>query len=762
MNNTDGKRELGRAEIAPAEDVVAGRMGTWRVTHTAGPNGIAVGGGIRVGTDSDTDWGLPQFTDPAVAEYMTAEAPEGVDVGLRTRSVKSVEAIVGGRSLQEGETLTIVYGDRRGGGPGSRAQTFAEERRFFQVSVDVTGNGEWTPLEDSPCATVVGDAAVALVVTPPSMIEAGEEFRLIVKAEDRWGNPSASFRATVQLRGEGLAGGEVSIAFGENDNGVRHVDGLRFGEEGVRTIVCEAADAGLKGESNPIVVGQRVSGDLGKSPETGAADSGPAKSAHRLYWADPHGGQVVLNSKFGDFFRYARDVSGIQFVGFQRNADVISKEDWVVQQREERAFHEPGRFVPIPGYEWSGKSWHGGHHNVYFRRHGQPVRRNRPIERPDSVERETELHHIEDVYAAYRQADVIITAHVGGEHSNLDFHEPELEPGVEITSTHGTFEWMLRDALERGYKFGFLGGSDCYTGRPGDDRPGFQLRRYARAGLTGIFADGVTLPAFFEAMRARRTFATTGVRMVLRVEADGHLLGAEYATAELPTIDVSVIGAGPLESVELFRGLEKIHVWQPETEAAPNRVRILCSGSSRMTSYSGVVWDGVLRVRDGAITKAETVRFDSPRSHVVEQSAEMVRWHAWGCGYPMGLVVDLDGDERTRLEVSVGTQTITGPAFGRHGSQAPRRISFAPAEGGTLTVGLGELDLAGRELDLGVLERTLAVSAVRQPGPRAVEFRHVDRSPRPGVNPYWARVVQSDMNMGWSSPVYCDFVEPEE
>ena len=63
------------------------------------------------------------------------------------------------------------------------------------------------------------------------------------------------------------------------------------------------------------------------------------------------------------------------------------------------------------------------------------------------------------------------------QHSNLEFHEPELEPGVEITSTHGSFEWMLRDSIERGYKLGFLGGNDCYTGRPGDDRPGYQLRR---------------------------------------------------------------------------------------------------------------------------------------------------------------------------------------------------------------------------------------------------------------------------------------------
>ena len=120
--------------------------------------------------------------------------------------------------------------------------------------------------------------------------------------------------------------------------------------------------------------------------------------------------------------------------------------------------------------------------------------------------------------------------------------------------------------------------------------------------------------------------------MVLRVDADGRLMGAEYTTADSPTINVSVVGTAPLESVELFRGLEKIHSWQPETEEQPNRIRILWRGASRMTSYSGVVWDGTLNVSGGAIKHVETLRFDSPRSHFILQNAETLGWHAWGCG----------------------------------------------------------------------------------------------------------------------------------
>ena len=53
---------------------------------------------------------------PAAAEYMSAEAPDGVRVRLQTRSVKSIQATVTGRALQPGEELTVTYGDTSSGG----------------------------------------------------------------------------------------------------------------------------------------------------------------------------------------------------------------------------------------------------------------------------------------------------------------------------------------------------------------------------------------------------------------------------------------------------------------------------------------------------------------------------------------------------------------------------------------------------------------------------------------------------------------------
>lgn len=729
--------------IDPAGPVIAGMVGTWRLTCTSGGEGLAAGSVIRVGTDSDTDWGVPQFDDPAAAEYATVVSPEGVDLAIRTVGVKGFQLELGAGGLPAGQSIEVVLGDTSGGSPGSRAQTFRETSRVFHVTVDPGGTGAWTHVEGSPQVAIIGGDPVALVVVAPSEVPPGEPFRVLVKAEDRWGNASNVYRGTVSLDCEGIALDQQELTFDETDGGARWVEGATVLLPGVHTIIARDDEADLLGESNPVCVAEHV-------------------GEHRLYWADPHGGQLVDRDKFGGFFAHARDVAGIQFAGFQRNADVLDKQDLQVQQDEELRFHQPGEFIAIPGYEWSGKTWDGGHHNVYFRRHHQPIHRNAPAETPESVDVSTELHHVRDLYAHYRGQDVIITPHVGGEHSDLAHHDPTLEPAVEIVSSHGAFEWMRRDALARGYRLGFLGGSDSYTGRPGDDRPGHQIRRYSKAGLTGIYCRGITLEDFFEAMRARRVYATTGARIVAKVEADGHLMGSQFSTSETPEIAVAVAGTAALESVELFRDEECLASWGEAPAGDPGRVRVLWQGSSRQTSYSGVVWDGTVTVDGGRIDGTRTLRFDSPRSHVVEATETTVRFHAWGCGYPMGLELDVDGDDATRIEVAVGTQVITGPAYGGFGSSQPRRISLAPAERFRLNGRLGELGESSRRLDLGVRDRQVEIGLAPVHGSREATLVFRDEDPRPGLNPYWVRVVQVDQEMAWTSPVWVDWLSPLE
>src|SRR5688500_427912 len=111
---------LGHAAIEPADPVIAGSYGTWRLTYTAGSQLLAPGARLRIYTECDTDWALPQLLDPAASDYLTVHSPSESPVSVRIDNVKSLTLFLHGRGLQPGQSLTVTYGDTTAGGPGSR------------------------------------------------------------------------------------------------------------------------------------------------------------------------------------------------------------------------------------------------------------------------------------------------------------------------------------------------------------------------------------------------------------------------------------------------------------------------------------------------------------------------------------------------------------------------------------------------------------------------------------------------------------------
>ena len=73
----------------------------------------------------------------------------------------------------------------------------------------------------------------------------------------------------------------------------------------------------------------------------------------------------------------------------------------------------------------------------------------------------------------------------------------------------------VRDALERGYRLGFVGSGDSHDGHPGL----VHLASGGSGGLAGILAKARTREAVLEALRARRVYATNGPRIVLTASA---------------------------------------------------------------------------------------------------------------------------------------------------------------------------------------------------------------------------------------------------
>lgn len=729
---------LGEASIAPSRPVVAGSFGCWRITYRVGCQGIAVGGGIRVSTDSDTDWGNPQFHDPSGADYMTVTTSSR-KARLSFLSEHSggflshgLRVTVHGCPLKEGDEITIVYGDRGFGGPGSRAQTFAEERRYFLVHVDSAGDGRFAEVPNPPCLQIVGGSAVRLSAIAPSQVGVEEFFPLVVRALDGFGNPSYDYDGVIRLESSGnILNLPEEYVFSPEDHGVHRFDSLTASGPGLARITVSDKDNMIEGVSNPIL-------SLVQPDEI------------HLYWGDLHG-QVKLAEKIPEYLRFARDISALDFASHQRNDHEVSNSHWEKTQRAVKECNDPGRFVVFLGYEWSGQHPVGGDHNIYYLEDDQPLHRSGHEMVEDKSDAYTDLTHITDVYREFRGKKAFIIPHVGGRPANLAFHDPELEPVIEVHSTHGTFEWFFREALERGYNVGFVAGSDDYKLRLGGAYPGIGDRRFVRGGLTAVYARELTRQGVFEALMARQCYGTTGERIILKTFADGHMMGEEYTTSSPPEISVHVFGTNDLEKVELFRGLKEIHVFSPAPSSPSRRIKIVWSGASRREPYSGVMWDGELRIEDGNMASPEFMPLDRPDEGFRGITDRGFKWRTFTCGDEDGASFEVKGrDAEIHIQYS-----CTLMARDTVGGGSRLCASTIQQDRGAFRIRVNELGLTPEVFDIGPMERRISIRRLPEGvGLREASFQFVDDGFKPGVNPYWVRAVQSDGEMAWSSPIY--------
>ena len=742
MDRKEGERmALGEVRIAPLEPVVAGSYGCWRLTYQVGVEGMSVGGGIKVGTDSDSDWGDPQFHDPAGSDYMrvTVAGRAAVSTVLEGGYMRRILTVnVHEYPLVEGDEITIVYGDRTWGGPGSRAQTFAEERRYFRVYVDSSGDGCYAAMPRPPWLQVVGGSAACLSVRAPSQIGVGKSFSVVVRVMDGLGNPSYAYDGTVSLeKMDAVVPLPQAHVFNRDEHGVHRFDGLTVLNPGVYRIRGGDAHNGISGLSNPILCP-------------------PHPEAYTVYWGDLHG-QVKRADKISEYFRFARDISVLDFASHQRNDHEVSKGDWEMTQQVVKEYNKPGRFVVFLGYEWSGEPAVGGDHNIYYLDDDQPIRRSGHEMVDDKSDRATDLPHIQDVYQSFQGQRLLIVPHVGGRPANLSFHDPILEPVIEVHSTHGTFEWFLREALERGYKVGFIAGSDDYKLRLGGAYPGIEDRRFVRGGLTAVYARGLTRVDVFEALKSRRCYGTTGERMLLRVYADGHMMGEEYTTETPPKISVKVIGTTELETVEVFRGLQKVYEYPPPASSAKpsGRIKITWGGASRRSPYAGVMWDGDVRVEQGSISSLDLMPLDRGDEDFHDVTGAGFHWHTFTCGDEDGASFDVDG-EAAEIQVTCTSTPVVSAQVG-----TGRRICapMSQVDRVCFRLHVKELGLEPKVIKVGPVERRILVRRLAEGSGRMdVEFKFIDTGFEAGVNAYWIRVVQSDGEMAWSSPIYVNRV----
>ncbi len=727
MSEPFGRDNIGSASIEPRDPVIAGSFGTWTVRYVAGNFGMDDSGHLRITERQVGDWERPQFDRPAESGYTTACTNSGAILELawfetlNTRPFrKTLVVTVSGGGLHPGEWIEVTYGDTSGGGPGRRAQTFREPQSEFHVLADPFGANHFFPVAGQPWVPVLGDCATEFEVNSPASAVTARPHRLSIRARDKWGNTDEHFAGRVSLSASlPVDGLPETASFGPSDRGVIEIDELIPRQAGdlVFTAICEAP--AVVSTSNPI--------RCTKSPE-----------AWSLFWGDFHGQsrESVGTVSARDYILYARNAAAVDFVGHQANDFQITNEFWGELQSLMKEFHDPGRFVTFLGYEWSGITPVGGDRNVHFLGDTAELRRSSHALLDDLTDAGADLCPVTELFAALEgRDDVILVPHVGGRHANLEYHDPALEPVIELHSSHGTFEWLGREAVERGYRVGFICGSDVHTGRPGACRPSVKLGEDAlgvRGGLAAIYSTDLSREAIFEALRARRCYGTTGARIRVWVECDGQPMGADLTADGDLRFTGGIRGTAPIQSVELLRSWDLLQSLHPRRGTpASRRLRITWSGAEGRGRRRSTSWTGSLRVEGAAITASEPVGFDHLGEGIRETSGREIHWLSRTEGDHDGLELELDGTGRVTLEFR------TEPA--------------------TFQIDLDQIGAGGWRHDAGGEDRAVSISWVDPAADdTAVDFDFTVPAAEVSAGAYFLRIIQKDCEMAWTSPYYVD------
>lgn len=734
---------IGHAEVSPTGEFEAGSLASLVLTYTAGYFGIDDTGSLKIVTRFASDMAKPQFTAPDAPNYVTVEASNNAvldvryDPKLNTRPWdKTLYIKVVRGFLREGDQIVVRFGDLRGGSPGMRMQTFAERTFEFKVLVDAFAAYKYIELPQSPeIAIVPGPPAVWKAILP-TVRRCGQPFRLAVKAEDRWGNPTDRADRVLRLNSDakivGLPG-EVALNHGEFSI---EIDRLSVSEPlDCAVEVRDAATQALLCTSNPL----RVIREAALLP----------------YWADLHGQseETIGTNSARELLTFARDRAFLDACSHQANDFQISTPFWNQLQGLAEEFNRDGAFITFPGYEWSGNTGLGGDRNVLYMRSGRPLRRSSHALVDDLSDIATDANSAADLFEFLKDEDCVVFAHIGGRYADIKLaHDIRLERAIEIHSDWGTFEWLLNDAFEQGYRVGIVSNSDGHKGRHGASYPGATLFG-AYGGLTCILSERLTRPALMDALRKRHHYATTGCRLILDTQAgfdvpamrfseDPHLVASssqpvadammgDIVSSDQPDalLKIETVSTSPIERIDIRNGLETIETYRPFADELGARIRVVWQGSEYRGRGRETVWDGRATLDGNAFKRVSPVNFYNLDKKLIQNSPTQVQWQALTTGGYGGFDAWLDD-----------------PAAGILRLDTPLVKCDLP---------VSQIGLTDRVFDAGGIERQIRV--FRLPDVNRHHTIKIERRValhRSKDNALYVRVTTEDGHLAWSSPIY--------
>ncbi len=330
----------------------------------------------------------------------------------------------------------------------------------------------------------------------------------------------------------------------------------------------------------------------------------PTVSGHRVYFGDihTHSGQVCERPAGGcgtgtrtENYDYAAGPAGIDFYclsDHECQVDPDRIEEFFALAEE---YERPGRFVCLRGFEFTSIVY--GHRNVYFRGSGGTIfNSSRKWDRMMAdYEGATTVPELWQAMEACGEPFLSVPHHssAASHPFNWDLFNPKHERLVEVYSMWGSSEYYgdvprgisdrypglyVREALQRGLRFGLIASSDGHDGQPGNSqrRPYEAAGRHGGSGWAAVLTNELTRENVFDALYARRCYATSGVPIYLSFEINGSVMGSELPALSdgCPVLRVTCDGANGIDHIRIVKDGQFAHThfchgeWHSELEWA--------------------------------------------------------------------------------------------------------------------------------------------------------------------------------------------------
>ncbi|MXX15617.1 MAG: DUF3604 domain-containing protein [Gemmatimonadetes bacterium] len=559
FHGSDGSRSCGHDLELPA-----GKLGMWKITATV-PETITAGGGFLFQRHSFLFSHRIQDYNPEGRDFVTLKTQCDAALRLVVNSEKQshrpgfAQVLVDEGEMKAGDSFTIQIGDSSYGGAGSAVYDGTTLGRITSA-VDRTGDGVYRELACNPCRIhITSNPVPALLrLLGPSIVTPDEAFALHLMAFDANHNICEQFEGRVTFSGpiSAVEGLPKSISLGSSDSGLVILEDIRISEPGLIRLIAEAERHGLRAVSNPIL----------------------CKEQHdrRLLWGDLHchgWGDISMSLLDDPTFKIhperrheqLRRVGRLDF-GAPGPAVPPIQEDrpelWRAYQQAYRNNDEPGTYVPFLASEVHPRP--GGDRNVIYREWTETY--------PPT------FCTMDEVMAEFGdREDVILEAHIGGGPPQWYDYRPSHEPLLEVASGHGCFEWVLQWALRCGFRPAVIGSGDThlatmgapiaakdYFGRWHNIGLNFRDTGYGNGPIAAVWAARCERNEIWKAIRDRRTFATTGARIILAVDVNGHTAGSEAKIAAPAEITICAHACAPVQRIDLIRNDRCLHSWHPD------------------------------------------------------------------------------------------------------------------------------------------------------------------------------------------------------